>query len=238
MTEDLIPDGKTRLLLVEGRDDRLFFSFLIEHLGEELQRSSVIEQLATQSYDGKDNLARSLGLVVNHRNFKDLTHIGIVRDSDFGTDAFSSVRSAIKQCNRRLQNKPLPIPEHVMDVTDVTDGAPQVLVLTLPLHNDGSLESIVLDALEQDKIMPCVDNYFRCISLKNPSADFARARMPKSRLAVLIAGKAADRSQASSADVKRRLIHNVYKMTWLPADFWNHSSFNDAKHFMRKLLLA
>lgn len=94
-----------------------------------------------------------------------------------------------------------------------TEERPHVSVLTIPLKDDGTLESVVLSALNDDQILPCVNGYFKCIEDADPNADFSQSRLPKSKLAVLIAGKSADRSKASVPDVKRRLLHNVYSMT-------------------------
>ena len=106
----------------------------------------------------------------------------------------------------------------------------------MPLKADGTLESVVLSALDDDLILPCVNSYFKCIEDADPNADFSHSRLPKSKLAVLIAGKSADRNKANVPDVKRRLLHNVYGMNWLPADFWDHPAFDDAKAFLTQLL--
>ena len=74
----------------------------------------------------------------------------------------------------------------------------------MPLNADGNLESVVLTALADDTILPCVNNYFSCILESDYNAEFSDSRLPKSKLAVLIAGKSADLSKANVPDVKRR----------------------------------
>lgn len=93
--KQLIPSGTLRLLLVEGKMDQEFFvqwGYVLK-----FTKQTSIQFL---QYDGKDNLAQFLVLVMNDPNFRQVKKIGIVRDADYNTDAFQSVITAIDQHQR------------------------------------------------------------------------------------------------------------------------------------------
>lgn len=228
-----ISEGKSRLLLVEGPDDILFFARITEHLERRLSETIDFTTFEILPFGGAQQLVSSLELLARDPRYDQVSHIGIVRDSDYSTDAFASVCSAIKRFNRQPPTSNMPVPTEVFIPTQ---EQPHVSVLTMPLKADGTLESVVLSALDDDEIMPCVNAYFKCIEDADSNTDFSQSRLPKSKLAVLIAGKSANRNKANVPDVKRRLLHNVYSMTWLPADFWEREPFNDAKAFLAQLL--
>lgn len=228
-----IPEGKSRLLLVEGPDDMLFFGKLIEHLQSKTPDTLDFTNFAALPFGGAQQLVSSLELLARDPKYDQVSHIGIVRDSDYNTDAFASVCSAIERFNKQPPTADMPVPTKVFVPTQ---EQPYVSVLTIPLSDDGTLESVVLSALDDDQIVPCMNGYFNCIEEVDPNADFSPSRLPKSKLAVLIAGKSADRNKSNVPDVKRRLLHNVYNMTWLPTNFWEREPFNDAKAFLRQLL--
>ncbi|MCY4538390.1 MAG: hypothetical protein OXE52_09210 [Chloroflexi bacterium] len=233
MTLPPIPEGKTRLLLVEGSDDKMFFESLVAHLESKAQQLLDLTGFEVLPFGGAQNLVNSLELLARDPRYDKVSHIGIVRDSDYNTDAFASVCSAINRFNSQPPTTNLPVPREVFLPTD---EYPRVSVLTMPLNSEGTLESVVLTALKDDAIMSCVNDYFTCIENADIYTDLAENRLPKSKLAVLIAGKSADRNSARVPDVKRRLLHNVYSMTWLPNDFWENESFDDAKSFLTLLL--
>ena len=186
MTTLFIPEGKTRLLLVEGTDDKTFFDELISHM--ERKASSALDRnsLAIVPFGGLQNLVQSLGVLARDPNYDIVSHISIVRDSDYHTDAFASVCSSIERFNRQLPMSGLPVPSAVFQPTE---RQPHVSIFTMPLNADGTLESVVLSALQDDTIISCVNEYFACIENTDANSDLAENRLPKSKLAVLIAGK-------------------------------------------------
>lgn len=229
---DLIPEGKTRLILVEGKDDIEFFKRLVSHLqstGTPLPNYSNCEILG---FGGKDKLANFLFQLINDPAFDKVTHIGIVRDFDFDTDAFSSIRSALRTANREAGKNALPIPQAILLPTS---EQPCVAALTIPLEREGALETMLLEVISGDSLMNCVDEFFSCIET-NPNASVAKRRLDKQRLHVFISGKKVDESQSTPDDVKRNLLRNIYSMTWLPEDFWENDGFNEAKTFLRQLV--
>ena len=221
MTE-LIPEGTSRLLLVEGKEDKQFFI----QLGYPSELPCILQ------YEGKNNLAGFLYQLIQNSNFKQVSQIGIVRDADYGTDAFQSVRTAIKNANANSPRQ-LPVPKTVIEPSE---GSPKVSVLILPSEErDGMLEDLVLDALNNDPITPCVNDFFTC--LKDRKVEIVQERLPKARVRVFITGKNVDRQAAVSDDTDKLYLSDIYKMSWWRgAAFWKHESFDEAKAFLRQLV--
>ena len=221
MTE-LIPEGTSRLLLVEGKEDKQFFI----QLGYPSELPCILQ------YEGKNNLAGFLYQLIQNSNFKQVSQIGIVRDADYGTDAFQSVRTAIKNANANSPRQ-LPVPKTVIEPSE---GSPKVSVLILPSEKrDGMLEDLVLDALNDDPITPCVNDFFTC--LKDRKVEIVQERLSKARVRVFITGKNVDRQAAVSDDTDKLYLSDIYKMSWWRGDaFWKHESFDEAKAFLRQLV--
>ena len=95
MTLPPIPTGAERLLLVEGPDDIMFFDKLIEHVTSKTNETLDFSKFAALPFGGAQQLVSSLELLARDSLYDQISHIGIVRDSDFDTDAFASVCSAI-----------------------------------------------------------------------------------------------------------------------------------------------
>ena len=232
MTQPLIPVGMTRLLLVEGPDDIEFFKRLIAYMNSDMASQLLFSDYAITCYRGKDNLANYLYQLSQDPSFDVLTHLGIVRDSDFNTDAFQSICSALTSANKGAGNEMFSIPPNILEWST---GKPYTLPLTIPLVDDGSLERLLVIALQGDGLFQCVDEYFECVDTTQ-NANMVDNRMDKNRLRVFIAGKEVDRNQATNEDAKRNLLRNIYSMTWLPTAFWDHPAFDDAKTFLTQLL--
>ena len=71
-----IPAHITRILVVEGPEDKTFFCGLAEHLG-------IRQDIHIVVCNGKDQLATTLSNVLNDGNFRNFKHIGIICDNDF-----------------------------------------------------------------------------------------------------------------------------------------------------------
>ena len=223
-----IPEGKSRLMVVEGKEDQEFFIQLAKHMnvldGWPLQ----IEQL-----EGKGNFREYLLALTRHPRFAKLTTIGIVRDADFGINSFQSVQDTIRSANR-LNARELPVPQQVMEFAQ---GAPNTGVLILPASDrEGMIEDLVLDLFQSDPVNLCVETFFTC--LRENNMPIARERLPKARLRTFITGKNVgfDDEEANSGDSDRQFLSDVFHMSWWKADFWNHSVFDDAKAFLTQLL--
>ena len=219
-----IPADKPRLLLVEGADDKEFFRKLAEHLG-------IRDRIHLVEYQGKGNLDNYLIMILQDGHFANRKYIGIVQDSDYNTNAFNSVISKLKKANRNSSKDNFSIPpEALVPSTEL----PYVSVLPVPLDSEGSLEDLVLAALQADPIMPCVNDYFACLT--KGGVQIALNRASKSKLNVFIAGKIADREQITRSDARRKFLREAVAMTWWRPEFWEHESFNDAKAFLQWLV--
>lgn len=222
----LIPEGKSRLLLVEGKEDQEFFIRLGYHL-----QFSEETPLHILQYEGKDKLAGFLYQLIQNPEFNQVLQIGIVRDADYNTDAFQSVQSAIRRTNQYSKQQ-LPVPQSPMQPSE---GKPEVSVLILPADTEGMLEDLVLDALNEDSIMSCVDDFFTCLG--DHHIDIAQERLPKARVRVFITGKNVDGQATAGADADKLYLSDIYRMSWWRAEFWEHESFHDARAFLRQLVM-
>ncbi len=220
----LIPEGKSRLLLVEGKEDQEFFIQLGYHLGFTSESPLHILQ-----YEGKDKLAGFLYQLIQNPNFKQVSQIGIVRDADYGTDAFQSVQSALERANQYSKKQPLPVPQIPMQPAE---GRPRISALILPADAEGMLEDLVMNALKEDTIMPCVDDFFICLDRK---AAIVQERLPKARVRVFITGKNMDAQATISDDASKLYLSDIYHMSWWDNELWEHDGFKDAKAFLRQL---
>ena len=219
-----IPDDKPCLLLVEGVDDKVFFRKLAEHLG-------ISSQIYLVNYGGKNNLKNYLPAILTDGYLAKRRHVGIVRDSDYNTNAFDSVVSALDNTNKSANSKSkfsIP-PEPLVRSAEL----PYVSILPLPVDTEGSLEGLVLDALQADPIMPCVNDYFACLT--KVGLQISKNRASKSKLSVFISGKIVDSSQSAGRDVRRKFLREAVGMSWWDDELWKHDSFNDAKAFLQQL---
>ena len=136
-----------KLVLVEGKDDELFFDALRQHLG--------LGDIQFRQIGGKANLRNALRGVVSDPGFSKVIALGIVLDADDNPKAtFQSVRDA-------LQKVGLPVPTQPMTPAS---GYPRVSVMILPnAQNPGSLEDVCLKAVAGTPVMKCVDKFFCCL---------------------------------------------------------------------------
>jgi len=129
------------LLIVEGREDELFFGALANKLG--LQNLQVLP------------LGSRLKALAAGPGFAAVTSLGLVRDANGDPiAAFQSVRDA-------LVDAKLPAPKRPM----VSAGrSPRVAVMILPGEDEpGMLEDLCLRAVGQEPSMLCVEQFFQCL---------------------------------------------------------------------------
>lgn len=220
-----IPQGKSHLLLVEGKVDKEFFIQLGCHL-----RFDDNTPIHIEKYCGKDNLGYFLRGLLTHPRFSQLKKVGIVRDADTGGGAFQSVRDTIVSVNSG-RSRQLGVPEQVMKLSD---GSPPTIVLILPsAERNGMIEDLIMDMFKDDPVCICVDTYFDCLR-----ADDQTIPMPipsKARLRTFITGKNVG-SDAGGNDAGRSYLSDVFHMSWWRAEFWDRPAFNEAKTFLAQLL--
>lgn len=164
--DELIPKkeiNKPTQLLVEGKEEELFFGALVNHLK--------LSGIQIREYGGKDNLSRFLKAFAITPGFEQVTSLGVVRDADKDADgAFKSVCSSLKTA-------PLSVPSSCLSYAGTK---PRVIVLILPGNSQpGALEDLCLGAVKDDPAMECVDIFMTCVEKKlvAPSMELSKAKV-------------------------------------------------------------
>ncbi len=154
-----------KLLMVEGPEDKRFFSALCKHLE--------IDSIKIDSYNGKDNLKKALAEKVKSPGFGAFSSLGIVRDADNSANsAFESVKSSLIRAE-------LPTPSAQAQVAQENGLRVSVLILP-PEEETGELENVCLKSIENSSEMKCVESYFTCLGNLDPTID--QNQMAKARL--------------------------------------------------------
>ncbi len=137
----------SRQLLVEGREEVLFFSAFLRRLQA--------GDIQVRDYEGKDNLRSYLLALTGLVDFPQVQSIGIVRDAD------ESARSAMQSVQNNLRNSGLPVPSRSMTPED---GPPKISVFIMPDNaSSGALEKLCLSALVDEPAMSCVEEFLQCV---------------------------------------------------------------------------
>jgi hypothetical protein len=162
---------RSKLLIVEGRDEENFFEGGIAHLG-----ASGVQVLGI---GGKTQLTANLKVLRLDPNFASLDCIGIVRDADVtppgssvsaSNSAFASVCSSLSASGVQL---PLP-PSH----GQFAAGPPRVGIFIMPDGKlDGMLETLCAQSLAALSEFACVTDYFACLRAHGK----VPGNMPKAR---------------------------------------------------------
>ncbi|MDI6793302.1 MAG: hypothetical protein QME81_10610, partial [bacterium] len=104
-----------KILVVEGIDEKLFFSALISHLN--------LTGIQILPIGGKTQLRSNLKALQIPKDFASVISLGVVRDADEDAErAFQSVQDALRDAG-------LPFPSQAMVATDTN---PRVTVIILP----------------------------------------------------------------------------------------------------------
>jgi hypothetical protein len=141
---------RPNVLVVEGNDDKQFFLALLQHLN--------ISSVWIKWLEGEDKLEDQLKALKITSGFPYVENLGIVRDADGNAKgAFDSVCSA-------LANAALPVPQ---DPSGFVGDQPRVGVMIMPpdpaMGSNYALEDLILTAVKDDPVIPCVNGYFECV---------------------------------------------------------------------------
>ena len=202
--ETTVPVQRPNLLIVEGQDEKRFFTSLLEHLQ--------ITDVEIRPIGGKHVLRRELRLLTSPLpGFENVRSLGIVRDAD--TDPAAAFRSICQALNE----VGLAVPERCLEPSG---SRPRVAAMVLPSEGvPGSLETLCVEAVRDDKAMPCVEGYFDCLKKQGfpESCDD-----PKARTRVFIASRGMD----------ARLLGEAAEAGVWP---WGSPAFDEAKGFLKTL---
>lgn len=164
---------KPKLLLVEGKDEVSFFNALNNHIGTQ-------EAIDIQSINGKTKLHNRLIAWMQAPGHETLEAICIVMDADKNPEGtFTSICGALEKLG-------LPIPPKPM--CPVGDS-PRISVMILPRQEEeGMLEDLCLESINDDPAMVCVNSYFSCLKERLENDDLPR-NPAKARVKAFLASK-------------------------------------------------
>ena len=153
-----------KLLLVEGSAMVSFFIALLEEI-------NLADEVQVWDFGGKNQLPSSLRTLTTFApNFHIVNSLGIVRDAEENPAdaAFASVCGALEKAN-------LSVPRHL---NEVSNGRPTVTVFVVPdCEKPGMIETLCLEALHSEPVMPCVKQFFDCVhNHRSPAANLDKAK--------------------------------------------------------------
>jgi hypothetical protein len=147
---------KSKLLIVEGRDEEMFFAAALrDHLG--------LTDLQIMPIGGKTLLTQSLKILVGDVNFSTVQSLAILRDADLTAPgaAHTSAARAFQSVCGSLRHVGLPCPAAH---GQVAVGPPRVGIFIIPNGvDDGMLETLCQMSVSSLPEFPCVDAYFQCL---------------------------------------------------------------------------
>lgn len=164
-----------KLLAVEGKDECNFFESLLRH--ERIAGVQLVD------IGGKDKFQVDLPLLTILDQFRNVEVIGFIRDAEnlIADFAFKSVCETLRENN-------LSVP---VSLKMVADGKPRTGVFVMP-DNQGSgrLEDLCLQALEDLKILDCINDYILCFSTVMDQIEKGKFNEPKARVLSYLASRA------------------------------------------------
>ena len=144
---------KKKLLLVEGKDEEVFFT--------ELFKKTDIQDTQIISSGGKQQFKKIFPGIINTPDFDKLQSLAVIQDADKDPSAaFESI------CSVLSKNKMKPPNQQGV----FTDDTPRIAVFTIPDgKNTGKLESLCLSTVKSEPVMDCVDSFMDCVEQQSQS---------------------------------------------------------------------
>lgn len=154
---------KDKLLVVEGKDEELFFSAALEKHIE--TRDIQVLPIA-----GKTRLREYLEGLKRDAHFPEVISLAVIRDAD------ESPVSALQSVHDALKSHGLPAPEQH---GQFTGSAPRVGLFVMPDgKSHGMLETLCMDSVKSRAGSECVQSYLDCLKqngMRPSQVDKARA---------------------------------------------------------------
>ena len=136
---------KPKLLLVEGKDEVVFFRLLCRKLN--IGDIEVIES------GGKDKFKDLLPAILNMRGIEKVTSIGVIRDAD------NSSVSAFTSIKHHFQKNGLILPNSINEIAS-ENGKVSTGIFIMPGNRDtGMLENLMLDTVRDHPVKKMADRY-------------------------------------------------------------------------------
>jgi hypothetical protein len=189
-----------KLLIVEGNDEKSFFQALLK-----IQNINDVQIINMR---GKDNYYNEFEGITLRPNFNQVKKLGIIKDAETSfINTEKSITNMIK-----MHNLPKPVKANEF----VSNNTISIGYYIMPDNNEnGMLENLFLKTLENQPIMDCVNQYFKCIK---GIIDY-EINEPKSKALVYLAGM-------------KKLVNNVGLAAL--KNYWNfnHKSMDEIKNFI------
>lgn len=153
------PITEPSLLLVEGRDDELFFRHFAQSNG--------VHNIEIRGYGGREKLPAALRALASISGFERLERLGVIRDADH------SAQSALQSVSSALVNAGLGLPT-------AADKRPYTSILTMPPNQEsGCLETLIWQAIMESnpRLAACVSEFVGCMQLTNQGTRIDKARL-------------------------------------------------------------
>ena len=199
-------------LLVEGNDERNFFTALVGHLH--------LKSVQIQVLNGKDRLTESLETLAGTTGFRGVRSIGIVRDADHSADtSFQSVQTSLRNANQIIGTwfgVEFPVPHRPEERAG--EGL-SLRVLILPGGRaNGMLETLLCRTFDGTHVDDCIGRFFECAQ----QAGISIARRDKAR---------------AQAYLATRLYPHVSVGVAAQKGYWDfdHDAFEGVRQFLRSL---
>ena len=141
------PFTKTRLLVVEGKDEEVFFKELLKYL-------DFPDIVDIRGSNGKDKFKGLMQAFTITSGFKNIEKIAVIRDADNNADdAFKSVTDTLKKIQLNTPKKR----------GEFSSEIPSVGVFIMPDNSSkGMLEDICLETVKEHEVMKCVEHFIVC----------------------------------------------------------------------------
>lgn len=137
------------LLVVEGKSARIFFEAFLTHLG-------LTNDVQVQDFQSRDNRAAMIRTLTVTPGFADVNSFGVVIDAE------DNPAGTVQSLQHHLGQASLAIPS---THAQFASGKPRVGFFVLPDGaSAGMLETLCLRAVGGDPAMPCIDEFFNCLT--------------------------------------------------------------------------
>jgi len=164
----LTEKSSSKILFVEGQDERRLVEKFLEHLG--------IAGVHVHDVHGKDNFKNEIEAVFKTPREGDINLVGVVRDAESSASrVFQSTADIFKRLSEKLEIPRLATPSKP---EVFSEGTPRVGVFIVPNGAEtGMLEDMCLKSVENHEAMQCADTFWECAeSLSPPPKNPAKAR--------------------------------------------------------------
>ena len=208
---------KTKVILVEGKDEVNFFDALFKHLGR--------DDVDIVCVNGKERLKTEFPAFLMRPGFSSVESYAIITDADTNhQNTFQSLSDLLEKHNQ-------PVPTKAEEY--INGENKRVGIYIMPGNLDaGMLEDFCLKTVSDHPAMPCLENYFSClkavlkekpeIKSKDPQEFYFPKNLSKAKALGFLAA-----------------LHESFPSVGVAAlkGYWNfeHDSLQELKFFLQEL---